>query len=57
MDALQKIQYRPENIDLLNFRTLLVHGDKKVIHPILHWILSNKERVKKTTYLAKYSDP
>lgn len=55
MDALRKIQYRPENVDLLNFRTLLVHGDKKVVHPILAWVFENKERVKKTTYLAKYA--
>uniref|UniRef100_A0A336MJ98 CSON000795 protein n=1 Tax=Culicoides sonorensis TaxID=179676 RepID=A0A336MJ98_CULSO len=57
MDALRKIQYRPENVDLLNFRTLLVHGDKKVVHPILGWIFQNKERVKKTTYLAKFLIP
>lgn len=54
MDALIKIQYRPENVDLLNFRALLVHGDKKVVHMILDWMFENKERVMKTTYLAKY---
>ncbi|XP_063696260.1 intraflagellar transport protein 81 homolog [Culicoides brevitarsis] len=57
IDALRKIQYRPENVDLLNFKTLLVHGDKKVVHPILGWIVENKERVKKTTYLARFLIP
>lgn len=57
MEALRKIQYRPDHIDPGNFRTMLVLGEKKAVHPILQWIFENKDRVKKTTYLAKYLIP
>lgn len=57
MDSLRKVQYRPSNTDLLTFRTSLVNGDKKVIHPILNWMFENKDRVQKTIYLAKFLIP
>lgn len=56
MDALRKIQYRPpgEMDDPGAFRRGLVRGEKKLIHPILRWTFDNRERVKKSSYLAKY---
>lgn len=57
MDALRRIQYRPSDLDPMSFRTSLVRGDKKVIHPILYWIFENKLRVKKTIYLARFLIP
>lgn len=57
MEALRRIQYRPLDFDPLSFRTSLVHGDKRVIHPIMYWTLENKARVQKTIYLAKFLIP
>lgn len=57
MDALRKIQYRPlgDIDDPGAFRRGLVRGEKKLIHPILRWTFENRERVKKSSYLAKYA--
>ncbi|KFB46856.1 hypothetical protein ZHAS_00014862 [Anopheles sinensis] len=59
MDALRKVQYRPaEDIDDPGaFRRGMVRGEKRLIHPILRWILENSERVKKAAYLAKFLIP
>lgn len=55
MDALRRIQYRPPGDidDPGAFRRGLVRGEKKLIHPILRWAFENRERVKKSSYLAK----
>uniref|UniRef100_A0A182ITU1 IFT81 calponin homology domain-containing protein n=1 Tax=Anopheles atroparvus TaxID=41427 RepID=A0A182ITU1_ANOAO len=59
MEALRKVQYRPaaDIDDPGAFRRGLVRGEKKLIHPILRWILENRERVKKASYLAKFLIP
>ncbi|XP_021693477.1 intraflagellar transport protein 81 homolog [Aedes aegypti] len=59
MDALRKIQYRPlgDIDDPGAFRRGLVRGEKKLIHPILRWTFENRERVKKSSYLAKFLIP
>ncbi|XP_053670813.1 intraflagellar transport protein 81 homolog [Anopheles nili] len=59
MEALRKIQYRPaEDIeDPGAFRRGMVRGEKKLIHPILRWVFENRDRVKKTAYLAKFLIP
>ncbi|XP_065080099.1 intraflagellar transport protein 81 homolog [Ochlerotatus camptorhynchus] len=59
MDALRKIQYRPpgDMDDPGAFRRGLVRGEKKLIHPILRWTFDNRERVKKSSYLAKFLIP
>ncbi|XP_058460372.1 intraflagellar transport protein 81 homolog [Malaya genurostris] len=59
MEALRKIQYRPAGDinDPGAFRRGLVRGEKKLIHPILRWTFENRERVKKSAYLAKFLIP
>ncbi|XP_055523843.1 intraflagellar transport protein 81 homolog [Wyeomyia smithii] len=59
MEALRKIQYRPagEIDDPGAFRRGLVRGEKKLVHPILRWTFDNRERVKKSSYLAKFLIP
>ncbi|XP_053682142.1 intraflagellar transport protein 81 homolog [Sabethes cyaneus] len=59
MEALRKIQYRPsgEIDDPGAFRRGLVRGEKKLIQPILRWIFDNRDRVKKSSYLAKFLIP
>lgn len=36
------------------FQQGVVTGDKRVIHPILHWLLKNIDSLKKRSYLANY---
>jgi intraflagellar transport protein 81 len=36
------------------FQQGVVTGDKRVIHPILHWLLRNIDALKKRSYLANY---
>ncbi|XP_058813408.1 intraflagellar transport protein 81 homolog [Topomyia yanbarensis] len=59
MDALRKIQYRPPGDidDPGAFRRGLVRGEKKLVHPILRWTFDNRERVKKSSYLARFLIP
>jgi len=38
----------------IQFQQGIVTGDKRLIHPIVHWILSNLEPLKKRAYLAQY---
>eukprot|EP00428_Durinskia_dybowskii_P055760 CAMPEP_0170320584 /NCGR_PEP_ID=MMETSP0116_2-20130129/61031_1 /TAXON_ID=400756 /ORGANISM="Durinskia baltica, Strain CSIRO CS-38" /LENGTH=712 /DNA_ID=CAMNT_0010573365 /DNA_START=43 /DNA_END=2179 /DNA_ORIENTATION=+ len=38
----------------IEFQEGLISGDKHVVHPILYWILSNLEPLKKRSYLAKF---
>ena len=58
MEALRKIQYRPPGDidDPGAFRRGLVRGEKKLIVPILRWTFENRERVKKSSYLARCVD-
>ncbi|XP_055605755.1 intraflagellar transport protein 81 homolog [Uranotaenia lowii] len=59
MESLRKIQYRPPGDleDPGSFRRGLVRGEKKLIHPILRWTFENRDRVKKSSYLAKFLIP
>ena len=56
---MKKVQYRPptDSNDPGAFRRGLLRGDKKVIHPILRWVFENRDRVKKSSYLAKFLIP
>ncbi|CAH2086587.1 unnamed protein product [Euphydryas editha] len=52
---LGNVKYRPPvGIEPTLFRSQLLAGDSRTIHHALHWILTNKEQVKNTAYLAKY---
>lgn len=51
--ALQSIKYVPEkDIPASEFREGLIMGRRNIIHPILFWLLSNTEKVKKRVYFA-----
>lgn len=55
LEMLGNVKYRPPaGIEPTLFRSQLLAGDSRTIHHALHWILSNKEQVKNTAYLAKY---
>ncbi|CAG5012645.1 unnamed protein product [Parnassius apollo] len=55
LEMLANIKYRPPaNVEPSQFRKQLLAGDPRTIHHVMHWILTNKEQVKKTAYLAKY---
>jgi len=38
----------------MEFQQGLISGDKNTVHPILYWLLSNLEQLKKRAYLAKF---
>merc|ERR1719160_512041 len=38
----------------MEFQQGVMTGDKRTVHPILFWLLSNLEQLKKRAYLAKY---
>lgn len=38
----------------IEFQQGLISGDKQTVHPILFWLLSNLEQLKKRAYLAKF---
>lgn len=40
-----------------NFVSYLMHGDKETLYTVMHWCLSNYDRLKKRSYLAKYLMP
>ncbi|XP_059054242.1 intraflagellar transport protein 81 homolog [Achroia grisella] len=55
LEMLGSVKYRPPaNVEPAYFRTQLLAGDSRTIHHVLHWLLTNKEQVKNTAYLAKY---
>ncbi|XP_052750612.1 intraflagellar transport protein 81 homolog isoform X2 [Galleria mellonella] len=55
LEMLGSVKYRPPaNVEPTYFRTQLLAGDARTIHHVLHWLLTNKEQVKNTAYLAKY---
>lgn len=54
LDMLSSVKYHPPGgVEPAKFRGLLLAGDSRTIHHALHWLLTNKEHVKKTAYLAK----
>merc|ERR1719476_873527 len=38
----------------IEFQQGLISGDKSTVHPILFWLLSNLEALKRRSYLAKF---
>ncbi|XP_023947556.1 intraflagellar transport protein 81 homolog [Bicyclus anynana] len=55
LEMLSSVKYRPPpGVEPTLFRSQLLAGDARTIHHVLHWLLSNKEQVKNTAYLAKY---
>ncbi|CAK1552135.1 unnamed protein product [Leptosia nina] len=55
LEMLGNVKLRPPTgADPTTFRTQLLAGDARTIHHVLHWLLSNKEQVKDTAYLARY---
>lgn len=38
----------------IEFQQGLISGDKQTVHPILYWLLSNLDQLKKRAYLAKF---
>lgn len=54
-DMLRNVKYKPEaDVDVSSFRKNLVTGDRSTIFALLQWLLKNSEKVKKTSYLAKF---
>ncbi|CAB3236471.1 unnamed protein product [Arctia plantaginis] len=55
LEMLGSVKYRPPaGVEPTRFRAQLLAGDARTIHHVLHWLLTNKEQVKNTAYLAKY---
>lgn len=55
LEMLGGIKYKPPmNVEPTRFRAQLLAGDARTVHHVLHWLLSNKEQVTHTAYLAKY---
>ncbi|KAJ0180445.1 hypothetical protein K1T71_003849 [Dendrolimus kikuchii] len=55
LEMLGSIKYRPPgSVEPTQFRTQLLAGDSRTVHHVLHWLLTNKDQVKNTAYLAKY---
>jgi len=51
-----KVLDYPSNFDI-HFQQALVHGEKKIIHSILYWILQRLPELQKRGYLAKFLVP
>ncbi|CAG4909233.1 unnamed protein product [Colias eurytheme] len=55
LEMLSNVKYRPPSaVDPAVFRSQLLAGDARTIHHVLHWLLTNKDQVKNTAYLARY---
>lgn len=52
--AFKQFLYFLNAIKRVGFRQGIVQGEKYIIHPILEWLLRNKEDLKKRAYLAKF---
>lgn len=44
----------PENLNINEFTDGIIQGKRSVIHPVLVWILSNQNDVKKRAYFSRY---
>ncbi|XP_043258897.1 intraflagellar transport protein 81 homolog [Colletes gigas] len=51
--ALRVLNYQPQT-DPTSFRQGLVRGDLETIHPILTWLLSHVDTVRKRAYLSRF---
>lgn len=55
LEILQNIKYSPaKDVTPEEFREGIALGNRTIIRPILYWLLSNPQQVKKRAYLAKY---
>ncbi|CAH0604608.1 unnamed protein product [Chrysodeixis includens] len=55
LEMLGSVKYRPPaGVEPTRFRAQLLAGDARTVHHVLHWLLTNKDQVKNTAYLAKY---
>ncbi|KAM0736970.1 Intraflagellar transport protein 81-like protein [Formica fusca] len=53
LTALRIVNYQP-NVDPVTFRQGLVRGEIEIIHPILTWLLTHTDVVKKRAYLSRF---
>lgn len=55
INALRILKYKPPaDLSLKAFGQGIVQGDKQILHPVLEWLLRNREDLKKRAYLAKF---
>ncbi|XP_017768169.1 PREDICTED: intraflagellar transport protein 81 homolog, partial [Nicrophorus vespilloides] len=56
LSILNSIKYTPDGntINPEDFRNGLIEGQKNVVHPILHFMLTNQKAVKKRHYLSQF---
>ncbi|XP_026742625.1 intraflagellar transport protein 81 homolog [Trichoplusia ni] len=55
LEMLGSVKYRPPaGVEPTRFRAQLLAGEARTVHHVLHWLLTNKDQVKNTAYLAKY---
>lgn len=52
LNGLQTVKYEPKDIAAKEFMEGITSGERKVIYPILHWILINQELIEKRVYLS-----
>ncbi|XP_017763659.1 PREDICTED: intraflagellar transport protein 81 homolog [Eufriesea mexicana] len=53
LSILRVLHYQPQ-IDPVSFRQGLIRGDPDTIHPILTWLLSHEDTVRKRAYLSRF---
>ncbi|KAK9305699.1 hypothetical protein QLX08_003445 [Tetragonisca angustula] len=53
LSILRVLHYHPQT-DPVTFRQGLIRGDPDTIHPILTWLLSNADTVRKRVYLSRF---
>ncbi|XP_034185123.2 intraflagellar transport protein 81 homolog isoform X1 [Osmia lignaria lignaria] len=53
LSVLRVLNYQPQ-VDPATFRQGLIRGDPDMIHPILTWLLSNLDIVRKRAYLSRF---
>lgn len=53
LSILRVLHYHPQT-DPVTFRQGLIRGDPDTIHPILTWLLSNTDTVRKRVYLSRF---
>mmetsp|Transcript_22537 Transcript_22537/g.36233 ORF Transcript_22537/g.36233 Transcript_22537/m.36233 type:complete len:718 (+) Transcript_22537:61-2214(+) len=56
LEFLMILNYKFNNVDVMNpqFREPFLSGDRRVVYPLLHWLLSNQQSLSKRAYLARF---
>lgn len=54
---LQMMKFNIPEDQLEDFQSLLMTGDKEILHTIMHWCLQRYDSLKKRAYLAKFLMP